>query len=379
MMHDTLTVVKAALAGNRKLKIYGYRNSKGEVKDLEVELIGAAGYRELVRQSLAAAGDLAINANHEYTHGQFIQAVDEQRLSWTITLQGHEPSPDAGFGWSVPMDRPNALKLDYLKRLGEPGDLTELPKSPVAIAKKRLQHALPIGRFIGSVILEPGKFERVELIPDVPAATKLAFADFQDAVLRWEAPCEVVRGRMDDRAIRLVHAALGLTSEIVELTESDSQVNAIGEVGDMFWFTGCGLRALGQKFRTAEFYANVQLPSGAVDRDTIQAALIIHCGHFADHVKAVAFYGKTDFKGLPANQQLEIDLMFITTLLVKYCRVVLQLDPEVVLAANQAKLAARNAGKATFNRDATLARDTVHEDRMMAAAAGVKEPVLAAT
>ena len=119
--------------------------------------------------------------------------------------------------------------------------------------------------------------------------------EYAPLALATEAP----HPEMSEKKIRLVHAALGLTSETTELIEAWNAIykattlqerkaimlNIAEEIGDALWFHNLGCKALSHLMPLDD------VPQGAPG-DNPMHYLAYKTGVFADLVKAHVFYNK---------------------------------------------------------------------------------------
>jgi NTP pyrophosphatase (non-canonical NTP hydrolase) len=379
MMNQAKQVVTEVANGGKKLRVIGYVNTAGEKRDLEVELIGPAGYRDLVRASVAWLEKQERPdqfAEKDWDAGKF-----EQWTSWTNTLNGDGSGRRednlkyvAGTGYATRDDRPEAIVVTGLKNLlpREPVSLDKC-RTPVTAVKKWLQANAPVGDFMGNIILEPGKFERVESIAAAPP--RLTLQEFQPLTERTESPSEVVFRNLSGRtevSLRLMHAALGLTSEASEILESTDVWNLREELGDAFWFACLGLNAIDAKVDPLETYLD-QVHSIMRYHEDIEPAAVnfaVQAGDFANHVKALVYGNKATVKvdgvAIPITRQLEVDLFDVLVALVRICTEK-GFEVEEVLATNKAKLRARYPDR--YTDEAFANRDKVKEQAAMASTA----------
>jgi hypothetical protein len=160
----------------RKIRVEGYKNSKGEVSDLEVKMLPPDGYRSLVAASIdkmqtegfSKPEDDSIDAE---TWGK---ALMEQEESWRKTMDeehsqrsmGEKYAHDAS-GLINKVDDPDYILIQHLEKISR--DVTEESEKktksrPLTIAKNAIKRQAPIGNYIGSLSFEPGKFESVSII-----------------------------------------------------------------------------------------------------------------------------------------------------------------------------------------------------------------------
>lgn len=91
--------------------------------------------------------------------------------------------------------------------------------------------------------------------------------------------------RKDPPERRVLHAAVGLTTEAVELLFATDDVNRFEELGDLMWYWAVMKDAIG--------YAPVELSElGEVPADALRENILLSAGVILDLVKKNQFYGK---------------------------------------------------------------------------------------
>lgn len=164
--------IKTAYNSTRRLFIKGYVNSKGQVMDHHVEIIGYEGYRTLLRQSC----DFVFNTPRPefFSPVGWSEAVAQQTASWNNSLNGEaqresriELRPVEGAGYSLRSDRPDAIVLQHLKKIEskliEGEKRSSQHRDDVTAAKAWIRETAPISQYINMLILEQGKFSSVEI------------------------------------------------------------------------------------------------------------------------------------------------------------------------------------------------------------------------
>lgn len=114
-----------------------------------------------------------------------------------------------------------------------------------------------------------------------------------------------IKGRVDDRMIRLLHAGLGLSSELQELTDAYANsknegidwVNIAEESADLLWYCAVATNAFGfnhEEVSSLEHEANASLV-GKHSMLCLKAALlaaVCATGEYNDLLKKHLFYGR---------------------------------------------------------------------------------------
>lgn len=110
----------------------------------------------------------------------------------------------------------------------------------------------------------------------------MRFHDYQKEVLRTESPTLAVM-HMAGTTHRLLHACLGINSEIAEIIQDrDNKPNVVQEIGDAFWYIGIGCDSL-----------DIDMENLDTDYECDDAYddLIIQSGILTNQVKRMIYYG----------------------------------------------------------------------------------------
>lgn len=165
------------------------------------------------------------------------------------------------------------------------------------------------------------------------------------------------------RNIRLLHGALGLSSELAELQELANEddidpVHLKEEIGDQFWYMGVLIDELGldpdKTLKTLDIYFGELTETGK--QEYLQAsvsALTVHIGHLNDLMKKSVFYGK------PVSADLFSDRLDMINFTLNNALSVYGITPSEARATNIAKLKERYKNK--FTEAAALERDLAKE------------------
>ena len=176
-----------------------------------------------------------------------------------------------------------------------------------------------------------------------------------------------IKGRVDDKIVRLLHAATGFNSELSELVDASLQpevdyVNVSEECGDFFWYISVACNTLGLDPEVV--MANVPVetfqiiqPKNREDLKEIILTMGWAIGEFNDYLKKYVFYGK----------ELNIDALGKSLQALNYsilgaCRVC-ETTPEKIRETNIAKLRARYGDK--FTEAAAITRDLDTERKIL--------------
>ena len=170
-----------------------------------------------------------------------------------------------------------------------------------------------------------------------------------------------IKGRVDDRMIRLLHAGLGMSSELAELEtaihkDSIDLVNVSEEAGDLFWYVSVAVNGLGlDPIDVSQFEIS---DTSIIPRLSDSIDSVVWCtGEFNDLLKKHLFYGR------------ELNLTKMSNVLSQICVAVSGIcvacdkTPAQVRETNIAKLRARFKDK--FTEAAALNRDLAVERKIL--------------
>lgn len=186
--------------------------------------------------------------------------------------------------------------------------------------------------------------------------------EYSEKALRTEAPVDPIKTRIQDESlIRLVHACLGLGSDLEELSQATNPAHCQEEVGDMFWFLNLGYAGIGRIMPDSEAQP---FPGVGVETTGACGTMRTLVAELQDVVKGRMFYGKTTWNGLDFETNVACILGALFDVLEDYCIIVLDKTVAEVQAANIAKLSARFPDK--FTEAKALERDVAAEYDAMA-------------
>lgn len=118
-----------------------------------------------------------------------------------------------------------------------------------------------------------------------------SYCDLAMRTNRWNQ--DPVRERITNDTIHLLHAAMGLSTEVKELFEATDSVNIMEECGDFLWYSALMCKVFGLELRDCINMADPQLPSGNPLNWLNQPVVIACCAsEILDHVKKHIFYGR---------------------------------------------------------------------------------------
>lgn len=140
---------------------------------------------------------------------------------------------------------------------------------------------------------------------------------------------------------RLLHAAMGIATESMELFLSDSEENAREEAGDLFWYLALAADELGTTFDELLSLSDPHdFPHSGPPMDLLHASQ-----DFLDYTKKLVFYGKSpDF--LVVSKKLA-QVLFMNILV---CELLICTPVEQIQEENIAKLRARYGAKFSSSR-----------------------------
>lgn len=190
-----------------------------------------------------------------------------------------------------------------------------------------------------------------------------------NAIKTESTDLEPIKGRVTDRIVRLLHAGLGMSSELSELIDATVKddgpdwVNISEENSDLAWYCAVAVNAMGfdheevSKFeKEADLHPEVKKHSIMALNGAV-AALTCSVGDYNDLLKKHLFYGKplNEEKLKQSLQQLCMALAGIA--------IISGTTIEEGRATNIAKLKARYGDK--FTENAALNRDLETERKIL--------------
>jgi len=189
----------------------------------------------------------------------------------------------------------------------------------------------------------------------------MKFKEYVTLAVRTEScDMELIRSRLEnDNVIRMLHAGLGMTTEVAELFESlenDDDVNKKEELGDLFWYIAVAFDAT-----RAEFGDTLVMPGSwmtmwmGMNLEETKKALSSATAEYVDVLKRTIFYDKYCLE----VKKVETLLMNIYKLALWMVGVIGAGKPGEVLVDNIEKLKKRYGEK--FNEGGALHRDTKKE------------------
>ena len=179
----------------------------------------------------------------------------------------------------------------------------------------------------------------------------------------------VIKERTDDKMIRLLHAGLGLSSELSELAdgymnEEIDWVNIAEEIGDLTWYCAVATNALEFDAEEIAKHGNAVTISLVRTREGLKQVLLTGVylvGEFNDLLKKSLFYGRE--LDLTALQKKLQQLSIVTSNLALVSGTTI----EEVRQTNINKLKARYGEKfteaAALNRDLETERKVLEEGK----------------
>jgi NTP pyrophosphatase (non-canonical NTP hydrolase) len=149
---------------------------------------------------------------------------------------------------------------------------------------------------------------------------------------------------------RMLHAAIGFATEAIELLNHTDKLNALEELGDLYWYAAIALDAL-----EVQPDQLVITPPSTVAQMALLSQIVADSGDCLDAMKKVIFY----------NRPLDVARTKILVLIGKILGTAgclseqLDMTVEEVLSANIRKLKARYPEK--FTSASALSRDLCNE------------------
>jgi len=110
---------------------------------------------------------------------------------------------------------------------------------------------------------------------------------------------------------RLLHAAMGLSTEVAELllAEDDDDINVREELGDILWYTA----VVGSVFEVSYPELRSLANPWVVQQDPLKS-LIRGASEVLDHMKKVCFYGIAEVDGVLLGQQVANIILAVSIL-----------------------------------------------------------------
>lgn len=170
-MQDKITIKEIQKAVNQTMRpgtpiisIKGYTSNSGSVTDLDVRLIGKAGYHDLIKRSLKDLPD-AWNPG-DYDDETWAKAKADLFISWNNTLNGtHAPRNYKPREDQIPdPDVYEIRHLEYVHRFEHKSSEKETKSRPLTLAKRDITLQLPLGKYIGQLNLSPSKITSINAI-----------------------------------------------------------------------------------------------------------------------------------------------------------------------------------------------------------------------
>jgi hypothetical protein len=171
---------------------------------------------------------------------------------------------------------------------------------------------------------------------------------------------DAIRNRCDDKMIRLLHAGLGLSSELAELELALNKpaidwVNVYEEASDLMWYSAVASNTLGLDFEDVCSLEEKEFKDHLVKDAVIST--VWATGEFNDLIKKHLFYGR-EFNFDKATKLLKQLCMAISGICVCAGK-----TPDEVREVNIAKLKSRYGQK--FTEAAALNRDLETERKIL--------------
>jgi NTP pyrophosphatase (non-canonical NTP hydrolase) len=172
--------------------------------------------------------------------------------------------------------------------------------------------------------------------------------DYQKAAARTiSTDFHIMSGKGVENDYDLIHACLGLSSEIAEIAfDQENKLNVHQEIGDGMWYTALGCTAIGIDMEDLDL---------DFENDDTLMDLVVQSGIIADKIKRTLFYGA----------ELDRDIIIrcfgcivksLDTLAVTYGTTL-----ETCMEKNIAKLKTRYPEK--FTAEAAINRNVAREER----------------
>lgn len=123
--------------------------------------------------------------------------------------------------------------------------------------------------------------------------------NYQTLALKTESPITGILKRHKKQDItttltefRVMHAGLGIITEIAELEAFQSDFNYREEIGDLFWYLALGYAGIGVDYQPSSRKLKINRTEKEIIRDINAATIVI-----LDWTKARIFYNRTEKNG----------------------------------------------------------------------------------
>jgi hypothetical protein len=188
----------------------------------------------------------------------------------------------------------------------------------------------------------------------------MEFNEYRELAIRTESrDMELIRERFrNGNLIRMLHAALGLSTEVAEFFESlekNDSINMREELGDLFWYMAVAFDAAREEYGKAVLMPGAGVIWMGLNLEETQRALLQAVSEYVDIIKKTIFYDEHCLE----VKTLESLLMRIYKLITWAVGVVGAGKPGAVFAENVEKLRKRYGEK--FNTQGSLCRNVEDE------------------
>ena len=173
-----LEIVEDAAVNHGFISIRGYAAKSGGKSNYIVQPLGPHGYETLLGKSVEWMKTVEKPAECygiEIDNIVWAQALLEQKESWQKSLDGEQvkrknPYTEVSKGFYLNEHAPDdsvtirnivVVSVDVIEAKTESEKAKKMPKSALAAAKKYLRDNGPAGKYRGTFVIEPGRFEAV--------------------------------------------------------------------------------------------------------------------------------------------------------------------------------------------------------------------------
>lgn len=113
--------------------------------------------------------------------------------------------------------------------------------------------------------------------------------NYSEQALTVESPVDEAMKVRASESLRVLHGAMGLSTEVAEFSDSDSKENELEELGDLEWYLNLIKDSLGEEYKNAHVVGDF---TDKCDVLSLIFKMVRTSGNILDTVKKHIFYGK---------------------------------------------------------------------------------------
>jgi len=173
LIEKTKKIIDEANRGSKKLRITNYAASSGSLSTMDVELLDPEnGYHEMIKKSLILLPTIPNSGGAD--EELFKTAKEQLEKSFKKTLEGthsrkesNQVESDDRYRYGLNNGDVNQVVIMHMKSLNTVTHTAapEKKQRELTIVKDSIRKRLPIGKYNGKIILSPGKFDGIEVLP----------------------------------------------------------------------------------------------------------------------------------------------------------------------------------------------------------------------